>query len=353
MFDDSGPRVDLRGASKKQDRRALLARAQREREERELQRKRAREALRLQTCYRAHIDLGRARAAARASFDSEMALAFAPRAAGLIRALLFFFSEAQPADAERLRRLLAQLLQSAAADEADGNACAIMCATEDSAKSWQHLSRRLIELCLPRVLPPRSSPDGVELQAVLYLTDATRWHWRPRLAPARATHVEMLAHRSQLELGSRGVHAAVALALGALLPPLTRETVAAPPAPASPASLLLGPLLAVSMRQLLVACGAAGGTAAEAGLVSAARSLLCEAGLLCRLPHEVLRARVRVRARARARVRVRVRVRADTRGAQRSHPNPNPNANPSPNPSPNPALALTITLALTLTLTRC
>ena len=49
MFDDSGPRVDLRGASKKQDRRALLARAQREREERELQRKRAREALRLQT----------------------------------------------------------------------------------------------------------------------------------------------------------------------------------------------------------------------------------------------------------------------------------------------------------------
>ena len=103
MFDDSGPRVDLRGASKKQDRRALLARAQREREERELQRKRAREALRLQTCYRAHLDLGRARAAARASFDSEMALAFAPRAAGLIRALLFFFSEVQPADAERLR----------------------------------------------------------------------------------------------------------------------------------------------------------------------------------------------------------------------------------------------------------
>ena len=351
MFDDSGPRVDLRGASKKQDRRALLARAQREREERELQRKRAREALRLQTCYRAHIDLGRARAAARASFDSEMALAFAPRAAGLIRALLFYFSEAQPADAERLRRLLAQLLQSAAADEADANACAIMCATEDGAKSWQHLSRRLIELCLPRVLPPRSSPDGVELQAVLYLTDATRWHWRPRLAPARATHVEMLAHRSQLELGSRGVHAAVAVALGELLPPLTRETVAAPPAPASPASLLLGPLLAVSMRQLLVACGAAGGTAAEAGLVSAARSLLCEAGLLCRLPHEVLRARVRVRARARARVRVR--VRADTRGAQRSHPNPNPNPNPSPNPSPNPALALTITLALALTLTRC
>jgi hypothetical protein len=109
----------------------------------------------MHTCYRAHLDLGRARAAARASFDSEMALAFAPRAAGLIRALLFFFSEAQPADAERLRRLLAQLLQSAAADEVDANASAIMCATEDGAKSWQHLSRRLIELCLPRVLPPR------------------------------------------------------------------------------------------------------------------------------------------------------------------------------------------------------
>ena len=290
MFDDSGPRVDLRGASKKQDRRALLARAQREREERELQRKRAREAQRVQTCYRAHLDLCRARAAARTSFDSEMALAFAPRTAGLIRALLFFFSEAQPADAERLRRLLAQLLQSAAADEAGANACAMMCATEDGAKSWQHLSRRLVELCLPRMLPPRASPDGVELQAVLYLTDATRWLWRPRLAPARATHVEMLAHRSQLELGSRGVHASVAGALGALLPPLTCNTVAAPPAPASPASLLLAPLLAVSMRQLLVACDVAGGAAAEAGLVGAARSLLCAPGLLCRLPHEILSA---------------------------------------------------------------
>ena len=106
MFDDVGPRVDLRGASKKQDRRALLARAQREREERELQRKRTREAQRLQTCYRAHLDLSRARAAVRASFDSEVVQPFAPRMAGLTRALLFFFSEAQLADAERLHRLL-------------------------------------------------------------------------------------------------------------------------------------------------------------------------------------------------------------------------------------------------------
>ena len=89
--------------------------------------------------------------------------------------------------------------------------------TEDGAKSWQHLSRRLVELCLPRLLPPRASPTGVELQAVLYLTDAARWGWRALLAPARATHVEMLAHRSQLELGRRGLHGAVAGALHALL----------------------------------------------------------------------------------------------------------------------------------------
>ena len=234
MFDDVGPRrVDLRGASKKQDRRALLARAQREREERELQRKRTREAQRLQTCYRAHLDLSRARAAVRAWFDSDVVQPFAPRMAGLTRALLFFFSEAQLADTERLHRLLTLLLQSAAAEDANANACAAMCSTEDGAKSWQHLSRRLVELCLPRLLPPRASPTGVELQAVLYLTDSARWSWRALLAPARATHVEMLAHRSQLELGRRGLHGAVAGALHALLPPLTRSSVSAPTPPAA------------------------------------------------------------------------------------------------------------------------
>ena len=142
MFDDAPTRVDLRGASKKQDRRALLARAQREREERELQRRRTREATRIQSTYRAHLDLSCARAAARASFDVQMGEAFPPRAAVLMRTLLLFFGsgDSQP-DAQRLHRLLQRLLQSAAAGDADSNACAAMCSTEDGAKSWQHLSR--------------------------------------------------------------------------------------------------------------------------------------------------------------------------------------------------------------------
>ena len=296
MFDDSGPRVDLRGASKKQDRRALLARAQREREERELQRKRAREALRLQTCYRAHLDLGRARAAARASFDSEMARLCAESGRPHQGAPLL---PVQPAGGGA--QLLAQLLQSAAADEADANACA-MCATEDGARAGS-TSRAGSSSCASPGCSPRSSRTASSCR--LCCTSPTRrWHWRPRLTPARATHVEMLAHRSQLELGSRSVHAAVAVALGALLPPLTRETVVAPPAPASPASLLLGPLLAVSMRQLFVACGAAGRRRGRPGQRGAQPAL--RTGLLCRLPRG---AQVRVRARARVRVRVRVMVR--------------------------------------------
>ena len=107
MFDDAPSRVDLRGASKKQDRRALLARAQKEREERELQRKRLRAAVTIQACTRAHLDLKRARAAARGSFDAALAEPFAPRAVALMRALLFFFNEST--DAMRLHQLLALL----------------------------------------------------------------------------------------------------------------------------------------------------------------------------------------------------------------------------------------------------
>ena len=289
MFDDAPSRVDLRGASKKQDRRALLARAQKEREERELQRKRLRSAVTIQACTRAHLDLKRARAAARGSFDAALAEPFAPRAVALMRALLFFFNEST--DAMRLHQLLALLLQSALADAA-GNACTLMCATEGGAGSWQHLSRRLIELCLPRLLPPRASPDGVELQAVLYLTDSSRWQWVASLAPERAAVVAALAQRSLLELGRRGLHGAIAAALHALLPALTHESVRAPPTPESPSALLLGPLLSVSMRQLMASCAGAAslGAAVLAGLDSFRREMLCAPGLLSRVPHALLRA---------------------------------------------------------------
>ena len=288
MFDDAPSRVDLRGASKKQDRRALLARAQKEREERELQRKRLRAAVTIQACTRAHLDLGRARAAARGSFDAALAEPFAPRALVLMRGLLFFFNESS--DAMRLHQLLALLLQSAALADAACNACALMCATEAGAGSWQHLSRRLIELCLPRLLPPRASPDGVEMQAVLYLTDSSRWQWVSSLAPERAAAVAALAQRSLLELGRRGLHGAIAAALHALLPALTQGSVHSPPTPASPSALLLGPLLSVSVRQLMASCAGAAslGTDVLAGLDSFRREMLCAPGLLSRVPHALL-----------------------------------------------------------------
>ena len=151
MFFDGGSSskkaVDLRGKSKKEDRSALIARAEKAREDRERQRRRLRAATQMQASFRAQLDLRRAMALERRLFDdaceSRRAAIIADGAAfaALTSSLLFFHQLREPADAGRRRTLLQMLLESAESSSVATNVCAQLCSSAEGAVRWQHQSR--------------------------------------------------------------------------------------------------------------------------------------------------------------------------------------------------------------------
>ena len=276
MFFDGGSgkkAVDLRGKSKKEDRQVrrllarfpmaypsqrralcwqmLIARAERAREEREKQRQRLRAALFLQSSIRARLDLRRVAADERTRFDAgchdeerqRAAISDAGTFVALTRSLLFFHSDAEPSDAERRRRLLQMMLQAAGSVDLSTNACAQLCGTVAGAATWQHQSRRLIELSLPHLADGAAS---LEIRCALYLTDPSGWRWASLLSAERAAALPQLARTTLLQLARKGLHAAVVRAV--------RPTLGAGAQLEGDTAQLAARLLGLSMRHALHAC---------------------------------------------------------------------------------------------------
>ncbi|KAL1511301.1 hypothetical protein AB1Y20_006106 [Prymnesium parvum] len=292
MFFDGGSTkkaVDLRGKSKKEDRQALIARAEKAREERERQRQRQRAAVQLQACFRSHLDLRRASTSERHAFDeacrrghsSLLTDGWAFKA--LTSSLLFFHRSAEREDSARRQVLMRMLLESAEGTSISTNVCAQLCSTADGAAMWQHQSRRLVQLALPGLRAtqqPASGPPSasLELRVAIYLTESAHWSWASLLPSERQAELPGLAHATLKQLGPRGLHAAVVEATRALL------LHGASPLEPSLAPLLQA-LLNLSARQLSQATR---GSASPSDAWHFARAFLCTPSFLSELPEAVL-----------------------------------------------------------------
>ena len=298
MFDDKRKKVDLRGKSKNDDRKAVLARAAKEREERAQVRLRLTAALTLQAAARSWRSTHQLNTALRAAFDERIAgldaATFAGHAPHLISLLLRFHRHAEPSDAGRRGQLLALLLQSAAQPGLETNACARTLSEDGSpADRWLHQMRRLAELCLPHLLDGGSSAAAsvptVELRALSYLLDASAWKWAALLPAAIQAGLPAFATAIALSAAKRDLFARSTVALRCLLPP---------PSGSSPSSLV-APLLALVVRGLYAACSggdppsAADGTSTPPAcpppaVAMLARELLCEPTLLTHVPSPLM-----------------------------------------------------------------
>ena len=276
---DERKKVDLRGKSKKEDRQAMLARAAREREERQRMRERLRATVVIQAAYRAACDLRIFRATLRVRFDAELApldpASFAPHATNLVRDLLAFHLHSEPSDTARRRALLQLLLLSATRADAESNPC-VRGVLADS-RCWAHQMFRVGQLCVPHLLQAEvPATPSVELRMVGYLLNPSSWQpWVALLPPASVATLPSIATQIAGGLGRSGLHNVVRSALLTLLPPDAAGD--------APVPEVVTPLLALSARALQAVC-----TGAPSEVLAFARDFLCAPEPLARVPPQLI-----------------------------------------------------------------